>query len=123
LLQGSNRHHAGGLSHYFDRGAAFDRTAVLRPGQEIVIRRIKEEDLTQTLEVPFRVERRDGQLILTTDKGEAVAAEKLLATACDRVLAMEKGENYRWDEQKDRTIADVVRIEILQALEKMAAFK
>jgi hypothetical protein len=57
------------------------------------------------------------------DNENLQAAEKLLATACDRVLAMEKGENYRWDEQKDRTIADVVRIEILQALEKMAAFK
>ncbi|MBT3379302.1 MAG: hypothetical protein HN742_43110 [Lentisphaerae bacterium] len=48
------------------------------------------------------------------------AAEKLLATACDRVLAGEDGANYRWDEVKDRTVADAVRIEILQALTALA---
>ncbi len=43
-------------------------------------------------------------------------AQELLATACDRVMAMENGPNYRWDEKKDRAIADRVRIEILRML-------
>ena len=46
----------------------------------------------------------------------AVRAEKLLATACDRVLAGETRDNYRWDEEKDRSVADRVRIEVLETL-------
>jgi len=45
-----------------------------------------------------------------------VQARKLLETAVDRVLAGEAGDNYTWDQQKDRSIADTVRIEILEAL-------
>lgn len=48
------------------------------------------------------------------------AAEELLTTACDRVLAGETGANYRWDETKDRTVADAVRIEILRELSALA---
>ena len=43
-------------------------------------------------------------------------AEELLATACERVLAGEKGDNYTWDQDKDRSIADTVRIEVLETL-------
>jgi len=46
-------------------------------------------------------------------------ARALLDGACDRVLAGENGRNYRWDEHKDRTIADKVRIEILEALVRL----
>lgn len=47
-------------------------------------------------------------------------ARELLATGPDRVLAMEKGANYRWDEVKDRSVQDKVRIELLQALVDLA---
>jgi hypothetical protein len=47
-------------------------------------------------------------------------AKRLLATACDRVLAGQQGNNFRWDEPKDRTIADRVRIEVLQSLVELA---
>ena len=46
-------------------------------------------------------------------------AKRLLATACDRVMAMEDGPNYRWDEEKDRGVADRVRVEILTALTEL----
>ena len=52
--------------------------------------------------------------------GRLKAATDLLATACDRVMAMEEGANYRWDEKKDRSIADTVRIEILEVLTELA---
>ena len=53
--------------------------------------------------------------------GAALAqAKELLASACDRVHVGEKGINYRWDEQKDRSVADVVRTEILEALSALA---
>lgn len=67
------------------------------------------------------LKRRVGELRKQGVSGDRlVAAEKLLATACDRVLAGENGANYRWDETKDRTVADAVRIEILQALTALA---
>ena len=46
----------------------------------------------------------------------ALRARKLLATACERVLAGETQDNYTWDEEKDRSVADQVRLEILEAL-------
>ena len=46
-------------------------------------------------------------------------AKTLLATACDRVLAGEDGPNYRWDEPKDRSVADTVRIEVLEMLAQL----
>jgi len=49
------------------------------------------------------------------------AARELLATGPDRVMAMEQGANYRWDEEKDRSVADQVRIEVLEALTELAA--
>ena len=48
------------------------------------------------------------------------AARKLLVSGPQRVLAMEKGANYRWDETKDRGAQDRVRVEILQALAGLA---
>ena len=39
-----------------------------------------------------------------------------LWTALANLTAMENGPNYRWDEKKDRTVADRVRIEILRVL-------
>jgi len=47
-------------------------------------------------------------------------AKTLLASACDRVLAGEDGPNYRWDEPKDRTVADTVRIELLEAITQLS---
>ncbi len=47
------------------------------------------------------------------------AAKTLLAGACDRVLVGEKGANYTWDQPKDRTVTDQVRVEILQALTEL----
>jgi hypothetical protein len=53
--------------------------------------------------------------------GDAIArAKDLLATGPDRVMAMEQGANYRWDQHKDRSVADTVRIEILDALVALA---
>ena len=48
------------------------------------------------------------------------AGKELLATGPDRVMAMEEGANYRWDEEKDRGVADRVRLEILEALTALA---
>jgi hypothetical protein len=51
------------------------------------------------------------------NKAESLAAARaLLDSACDRVLAAEKGTDYRWDAYKDRSIADRVRVEILESL-------
>lgn len=47
-------------------------------------------------------------------------ARELLATAVDRVMAMDTQPNYRWDEVKDRAVQDRVRIEILEALTELA---
>lgn len=44
------------------------------------------------------------------------AAQKLLVEGPQRVLAGEQGANYRWDEPKDRTVQDRVRLEVLKAL-------
>jgi len=52
--------------------------------------------------------------------GKLAAAKELLATGPDRVMAMEQGANYRWDEPKDRTIADQVRVEVLETLTDLA---
>jgi hypothetical protein len=49
------------------------------------------------------------------ETGSAVAQE-LLATAADRVLEGENEANYLWEEEKDRSVADQVRIEILEVL-------
>ena len=49
------------------------------------------------------------------------AAKALLAGACDRVLQAENATEYRWDAPKDRTLADRVRIEILEMLNALAA--
>ena len=48
------------------------------------------------------------------------AARTLLATACDRVLKADSATQYRWDAPKDRTLADQVRIEILEMLTGLA---
>lgn len=47
---------------------------------------------------------------------EVATAERLLVEGPRRVLAGEQGANYRWDEIKDRTVQDQVRIEVLRAL-------
>jgi hypothetical protein len=44
------------------------------------------------------------------------AARKLLAEACDRVLVEAGPKAYRWDQPRNRTVADTVRQEILAAL-------
>ena len=44
------------------------------------------------------------------------AAKKLLVDGPARVMAGERGSNYRWDEKKDRAVQDVVRIELMKAL-------
>ena len=53
---------------------------------------------------------------------EAVArGQRLLDGAVHRVLAGEDGTNYRWDETKDRGVADRVRLEILETLTALPA--
>jgi hypothetical protein len=47
---------------------------------------------------------------------EQAEVEELLATAVDRVLGGEDGTNYLWDEEKDRSLADQARKEILEVL-------
>lgn len=47
---------------------------------------------------------------------EVAAARKLLSEGPQRVMAGEKGANYRWDEVKNRAVQDEVRIEVLKAL-------
>ena len=50
--------------------------------------------------------------------GEEIArAKELLEEGPRRVMAQEDKLNYRWDEEKDRSIADTVRYEVLDALE------
>ncbi len=51
-------------------------------------------------------------------RGEALAAaDALLSSAADRVTAcMEQAEDINWKEPKDRSIADQVRVEVLNAL-------
>jgi len=53
--------------------------------------------------------------------GEAIDAAKcLLATAADRVTAcMTETTKINWEEPKDRSIADTVRVEVLEALLKL----
>jgi hypothetical protein len=51
---------------------------------------------------------------------ELAAAKALLVSGPQRVLAGEKGANYRWDEAKDRTVQDQVRIEVLKTLVALA---
>lgn len=50
----------------------------------------------------------------------AAAAAALLDGACDRVLAEAQGRTYRWDVPRDRSVADTVRLEILDALSALA---
>ncbi|HUT33933.1 MAG TPA: hypothetical protein VNE39_10650 [Planctomycetota bacterium] len=50
------------------------------------------------------------------DHPRLAEAKKLLATAPDRVLNAEGAMEYRWDTPKDRTLADRVRVEILDML-------
>ena len=50
------------------------------------------------------------------DHPRLAEAKKLLATAPDRALRAEGATEYRWDKPKDRTIADRVRIEMLDML-------
>jgi hypothetical protein len=49
-------------------------------------------------------------------EAELAVAQELLATAADRVLIGENGTNYLWDQEKDRRLADQVRVEILEVL-------
>jgi hypothetical protein len=54
-----------------------------------------------------------------TAPDEVASARKLLESACDRVLEAETGRNYFWNEPKNRAVADTVRVEILEALQKL----
>ena len=49
-------------------------------------------------------------------EAELAVAQELLVTAADRVLIAEKGANWLWDAEKDRSLADQVRVEILKVL-------
>ena len=55
-------------------------------------------------------------------KGTAVErAKKLLATAAGRVLNAPDADKLMWAEPKDRTVADKVRVEMLEAMSALAA--
>lgn len=43
-------------------------------------------------------------------------AEELLDTAYERVSAHKTGDGYVWRDERDRSLADQVRIEILETL-------
>ncbi len=47
-------------------------------------------------------------------------AKELLATAVDRVMAMDAEPTYTWDQPKDRAVQDRVRIEVLEALMELS---
>lgn len=47
---------------------------------------------------------------------ELASAQELLESAADRVLASEAGATHYWDQEKDRSQADQVRVEILEML-------
>jgi hypothetical protein len=49
-------------------------------------------------------------------------AKKLLATAADRVLNAPDADKLMWSEPKDRTAADKVRVEMLEAMSALGAF-
>jgi len=48
--------------------------------------------------------------------GPVTAAEMLLADGARRVLSAEAVNKLRWEDPKDRTLADAVRVKVLQAL-------
>jgi len=48
--------------------------------------------------------------------GSVTAAETLLADGARRVLSAEGVNKLRWEDPKDRTLADAVRVKVLQAL-------
>jgi len=50
------------------------------------------------------------------DHPRLAEARKLIATAPDRVLKAEGAAEYRWDKPKNRTVADHVRVEMLDML-------
>ncbi len=52
--------------------------------------------------------------------GKLAAAKALLVSGPERVMAMDQGANYRWDEEKDRAVQDRVRVELLEALVELA---
>ncbi|MFA5189498.1 MAG: discoidin domain-containing protein [Verrucomicrobiia bacterium] len=55
-------------------------------------------------------------------KGAVVErAEKLLATAADRVLNAPDADKLMWADPKDRTTADRIRVEMLEAMSALAA--
>lgn len=47
------------------------------------------------------------------------AAKKLLATAADTVLSAPGAEKLNWSEAKDRTLADRIRMDVLNLLESL----
>ena len=64
---------------------------------------------------------RIGQLERSGKRTPALAHAKTLMTgAANRVLDAPGAEKLYWTDPKDRTIADVVRVEILDALEALA---
>jgi hypothetical protein len=72
---------------------------------------------TQDYEYLVMLQARIAELEKKGVKSPALAAaKKLLVEGPQRVMAGEKGANYRWDEEKNRAVQDEVRIEILKAL-------
>jgi hypothetical protein len=55
------------------------------------------------------------------DHPRLAEARTLLAGACDRVLTAENAAEFRWDAAKDRSIADQVRVEVLDMLVQLGA--
>jgi hypothetical protein len=53
------------------------------------------------------------------DPALIASAEQLLARAPDTVLDAQDASQLRWHEPKDRTVADTVRVELLQAMETL----
>ena len=63
---------------------------------------------------------RIAQVEKTADAKTVAAAKQLLATAADRVTAcMDVRDKINWAEAKDRSVADAVRVEVLEMLTRL----
>jgi hypothetical protein len=76
----------------------------------------------QDFEYLVMLRERVSKLRAKDDQSAAVRnAAKILNTACDRALASMKNPNFRWDAARDRSIVDVVRLDLLKAIKALDA--
>jgi hypothetical protein len=89
-----------------------DNTSVT-PGKQMEAIR----ESAQDYETLAMLQRAIDQAKATGRHGDAVTrAESLLAEAADKVLTAKDAHRLMWHDPKDRTVADAVRVELLEAL-------